>query len=71
MRCSRHQSSDSPAAPGEDHGGAGCTAAAYVGPRWSRYPPAALGGPHTRVGGCLKEAVIPAEPMLEQGPGRT
>ena len=29
------------------------------GPRWSRYPPVASGGPHAGVGGCLKEAVTP------------
>ena len=48
---------DSPAARGEDHGEAGCPPAAHGGPRWSRYPPAACGGPHAGAGGCPKEAV--------------
>jgi len=56
-RCSRHQSRDSPAACGEDHGEAGCPHAAHGGPRWTRSPPAALGEPHAGAGGCLKEAV--------------
>jgi len=42
-RCSRHQSRDSPAARGEDHGEAGCAPAAHGGPQWSRSPPAACG----------------------------
>jgi len=33
--------------------------AAHGGPWWSRYPPAAHGGPHAGAGGCLKEAVTP------------
>ncbi|CAM9880338.1 unnamed protein product, partial [Bubo scandiacus] len=56
-RCSRHQSRDSPAAHGADPGEAGCAPAAHGGPRWSRSPSAARGGPHTGAGGCLKEAV--------------
>ena len=43
--------------PGEDHGGTGCAPAAREGPWWSRYPPAAQGGPHARVGRSPKEAV--------------
>lgn len=33
--------------------------------------PAAYGGPHTRAGGCLKNAVTTLEPMVERAPGRT
>jgi len=42
-RCSRHQSRDSPAAHGEEHGEAGCALAARGGPQWSRSPPVARG----------------------------
>lgn len=35
-RCSKQQSRNSPAAHGEDHGGAGCSPAAHRGPQWSR-----------------------------------
>lgn len=34
--CSKQQSRNSPAAHGEDHGGAGCFPAAHRGPQWSR-----------------------------------
>jgi len=45
----------------------GCIPAAHVGTRWSRYPPAAHGGPHTRAWGhALKEATAPGEPMQKQ-----
>jgi len=47
------------AAHDEDHGEAGCSPAVHGGPRWSRYPPVACGGPHAGAGGCLKEAVTP------------
>ena len=49
---------DSPAGH-EDHGETGCSPAMYGGQQWSRYPPETCGRPHTRPGGCPKEAVNP------------
>jgi len=70
--CSRCRSRDSSlAVRDEDHVEADCFPAAHGGPWWSRYPPAACGRPHTRTGGCLKEAVTPWGAALEQAPART
>jgi len=44
----------SPAACDEDLGEAGCPPAAHRAPQWSRYPPAARGGPHIGVDGCTQ-----------------
>jgi len=44
-----------PAARGADHGEAGCPCS-HGGPRGSRSPSTAQGGPHARAGGCPKEA---------------
>jgi len=58
-RCSRCPRADSPAARGEDHGGAGCSHAAH-------------GGPHNAACGyALKKAAALGKPMLEQAPGRS
>ena len=56
-----------PAARGEDHGEAGCPPAAHGRPRWSRYPPAARGGPHAGAGGCPEDAVTPWEARAGAG----
>ena len=65
--CFRHWSRDYPTACRADHGEASSVAAAHGGPCWSRCPPAAHGGPHTWVGGCLKEAVTPWRPPAGVG----
>jgi len=54
---SAHTKVSDPAAPGEDHGEAGCPTAAHGGPQWSRSPPAARGGPHAGASVSPKEAV--------------
>ena len=41
--------------------------AAHGRPRWSRYPPAARGGPHAGAGGCPKDAVTPWEARAGAG----
>lgn len=62
-----------PCSQGEDHGEIGCPPAAHGGPQWSKYPPAALGGPHGIAGRCaLKEvAACGEEHTLEQAPSKT
>jgi len=67
-RCFKRRSRDSPAAHREDNGNTGCASVAHGGPQWSRYPPAAHGGPHARVSGCaLKEILARGkEPMQER-----
>lgn len=68
---SQHWSRHSPEVHGEDHGEAGCAPAAH-GPQWSRFPPAACGGLHARVGGCAwRRLWICGKPTLEQVPGRS
>lgn len=53
---------DSFPAHGEDHGDAGCLPMVHGGPQWSKYLPAANGGPR----GFLAGPVTPWGPKLEQ-----
>jgi len=50
---------------GADQGEAGCPCSSG-GPRWSRSPAAARGGPQARAEGYLKEAVTLWGPVLER-----
>lgn len=56
-RCFWHQTRDSSAAYGEDHGEVGCRPASYGGPQWSRGLPAVHGGPHVIASGCIQRSL--------------